>query len=256
LAVVAAVGAVLAVAAIALAEKPVTVTAGQEVLMLDGGFSPKALSKSIPTPVALRVSGRVESAGGVPPPALRELVIETDKSGAIDLAGLPVCVLSGRDIREDAGYIRRKCKSAIIGTGKAEFELAFPEVAPLLVDGRLTIFNSVVEPHAATLLALVDLTGPYSVPVIAEIKVTTIHAGRFGMKAVVSIPTVAGGRGALVSFNTRIFKKLTHKGKTKSVLTLTCADGKVLARAHGVFEDGTESDAQFVRTCTPRTTIE
>jgi hypothetical protein len=152
-------------------------------------------------------------------------------------------VLGGRDIRRDAGEIRRDCKSAIIGTGEAKFELALPGTAPQFEDGRLTIFNSVVEHHSATLLALIDLTGPYSVPIIAGVKVTPIHAGRFGMKAVVPIPIVAGGRGALVSFNARIFK---------SVLTQTCADGKILARAHGVFEDGTESDAQIVRTCTQR----
>lgn len=264
----AAVGAVLAVAAVAVAEKPAPVVAGQEeALTLDGVFSPKALSKSTPTPGALQISGRVASATGILPPALRELTIETDRHGALNLEGLPTCVLGGRAIRRDADEIRKDCEGAIIGTGKAKFELAFPAPAPnafgpaypeevrsdpLFVDGELTIFNGGGGPHSATLLALVDLTGPYPVPIVAEVKVTTIHKGRFGTEAVVSIPRVAGGRGTLVSFKARIFKKFAYKGGTKSVLTLTCADGEVLAHVHGVFEDGTESDTDIVRTCVPR----
>jgi hypothetical protein len=247
-----AIGAVLGVVALAAAEKPVTVAAEQEGLVLDGGFSPKALSKSTPTPVALHLSGRVGSVGDAPPPALRELTIETDKSGAINLARLPTCgSLGSRDVRRDGREIRRDCESAIIGSGRAKFEIAFPGAAPLLVDGHLTVFNGIAGPRAATLYVLIDLTGALPGVSIAKVKVTKIHAGRFGTKAVVSIPKVATGSGSVVSFNATIFRKFLDKGETKSILTLTCADGKILARTHGVFEDGTESDAHFVRPCNP-----
>jgi hypothetical protein len=243
----AAIGVVLGIAALAAAEKPAKVTAGQEGLMLDGGFAPKALSKSEPTPIALHVAGQMTTDGS-PPPPLRELVIETDKAGAIDLEGLPTCgplVQDGRDIRKD-------CKSAVIGSGKARFVIAFPEEPPIFAEGKLTIFNGVVGPQSATLYALADLGVPDPGSLIAKVKVTKIHAGRYGAQAVVSIPTVAGGNGSVSSFEATIFRKFVYKGQTRSVLTLTCGDGKVLARSHQVFENGVESDAQIVRTCTRR----
>jgi hypothetical protein len=243
-------GAVLAMGAFAAAEKPATVTAGQEDPMLDGGFIPKALSESDPTPIALHVSSRIMTPDGGPPPPLRELVIETDKAGAINLEGLPTCgplVQNGRDIRKD-------CKSAVIGAGRARFLIAFPEAPVVVAEGKLTIFNGLVGPRSATLYALADLGGPDPGSVIAKVEITKIHAGRYGTKAVVSIPKVAGESGSISSFEATIFRKFVYKGQTKSVLTLTCRDGKVLARSHWVFEDGVESDAQTVRPCTGRDT--
>jgi hypothetical protein len=237
--------AALAVAALAAAERPVIVPAGGEERALNGGFAPSVLSKSDPTPIALHLSSRITTADGSPPPALQELVIETDKAGAINLEGLPVCgplVQDGRDIRED-------CKSALIGSGTARFVIAFPEEPPVFTEGKLTIFNGVDSRRSAVLYALVDLGGPNPGRVIAKVKVTKVHSGRFGTKAVVSIPKVAGGSGALTSFDVTIFRKFTYKGQRRSALTLTCPDGKAFGLSHLAFEDGSKSEIEVIRTC-------
>jgi hypothetical protein len=237
---------VLILTALATAEKA-TVTAGPEDPILDGGFAPKALSKSDPTPIALHISSRILATGG-PPPPLREMVIETDKAGAINLKGLPTCgplVQDGRDIRED-------CKSAVIGVGKARFVISFPEVPPIFAEGKLTIFNGVVGSRSATLYALVDLGGQNPGSIVARVEITKINYGRYGTRAVVVIPKVAGGNGAISSFEATIFRRFVYQGQRRSVLTLTCRDGKVLARSHRVFENGVESDGQIVRPCSRR----
>ena len=59
----------LLVAGFASAEKPVAVKAGNLELTFNGGFTPKALSKTKPTPIALNVSGKIATLDGTHPPA-------------------------------------------------------------------------------------------------------------------------------------------------------------------------------------------
>ncbi len=188
---------------------------------------------------------------GGPPPALREVVIEADKAGKIDLEGLPTC----GPLVQDGLDIRKKCRSAVIGSGRARFVIAFPESPPMVAEGKLTIFNGIVGSRSATLYALADLSGAQPGPLITRVEITKLHSGRYGTKAVVSIPKVAGGKGSVTSFEATIFRKFTYKGQTKSVLSLTCREGgKVLARSRRIFEDGTESGAQITRSCTASNT--
>src|SRR3954451_5421741 len=61
----------LTVAGIATAEKPVKVRAGNLELTFNGGFTPKALSKTKQTPIALNVEGTIATIDGTHPPALK-----------------------------------------------------------------------------------------------------------------------------------------------------------------------------------------
>jgi hypothetical protein len=81
----------LSLAANATAEKPVVVEAGNLKLTFNGGFSPKALSKTKPTPIKLNVSGQIATKDGTHPPALKEFILETDKNGGVNVKGYPVC---------------------------------------------------------------------------------------------------------------------------------------------------------------------
>src|SRR5262245_18533693 len=89
--VLAAAVAALCFAAVAAAEKPTTVKAGNLVLTINGGVKPKALSKTTPEPITLNVQGKIATADGTHPPALKEIVVDTDKAGTIDARGVPVC---------------------------------------------------------------------------------------------------------------------------------------------------------------------
>src|SRR3954470_10700318 len=80
-----------ALAAFAAAEKATTVRAGNLILTINGKVSPKALSKSTPEPISLTAQGTISTADGKHPPALKEVVIDTDKNGTIDARGVPVC---------------------------------------------------------------------------------------------------------------------------------------------------------------------
>jgi hypothetical protein len=231
----------LTVAGIAAAEKPVKVRAGNLELTFNGGFTPKALSKTKLTPITLTVSGDVKTVDGTHPPALKEFNVQTDKNGAIDVKGLPVCTASKLQ-SQDTKHAEAICKSAIIGSGQATAEIAFPEQAPIPAKSKIIAFNGGFKGGVTTLYIHAYLTVPTPAAIVTTVKVKKIHAGRYGLEAKSSIPKIAGGSGSVTHFNLTINKK--------GVLSAKCPDGKLQAHGTAVFSDGTRASAEVIRTCT------
>lgn len=241
----------LALAGNAAAEKPVTVKAGNLELTFNGGFTPKALSKTKPTPIKLAVSGLIKTIDGSHPPALREFILETDKNGGVDVKGYPVCK-AGQLTSRDSASAEKACKPALLGTGTTNVEIAFPEQKPIPVSSRLLVFNGGEKGGTITFFIHAYITVPTPAAIVTTVKIKKIHNGRYGIKSVASIPKIAGGSGSVTSFSLAVDKKFTYKGKKVSVLTAKCTDGKLVAQGEAIFSDGTKAEAEVVRTCTPK----
>jgi hypothetical protein len=231
----------LTVAGIAAAEKPVKVRAGNLELEFNGGFTPKVLSKTKLTPIAITVSGKLRTVDGTHPPALKEFNVETDKNGAIEVKGLPVCT-SAKLQSQDTKHAEAICKSAILGSGQTKVEIAFPEQAPIPATSKIIVFNGGFKGGTTTLFIHAYLTVPTPAAVVTTVKIKKIHSGRYGLKAVATIPRIAGGSGSVTDFNLTINKK--------GVLLAKCPDGKLQARGEAKFSDGTVAKAEVLRTCT------
>jgi hypothetical protein len=231
----------LTVAGIATAEKPVKVRAGNLELTFNGGFTPKTLSKTKLTPISLNVSGDIKTVDGTHPPALKEFNVETDKNGAIEVKGLPVCTAAKLQ-SQDTKHAEAICKSAIIGSGQATAEIAFPEQAPIPAKSKIIAFNGGFKGGVTTLFVHAYLTVPTPAAIVTTVKIKKIHKGRFGLEAKSSIPKIAGGSGSVTHFNLAITKK--------GVLLAKCPDGKLQAHGTAVFSDGTRASAEVIRTCT------
>jgi hypothetical protein len=239
------------VAGIAAAEKPVVVQQGNLKITVNGGFSPKKLPKTKLSPIALTVSGKVETVDGTHPPALREFIVETDKNGAINAKGLPVCT-AGKLNSQDTKHAKLACPDAIVGEGKTDVEIAFPESSPIIAHSKLVAFNGGVKGGVTTVFIHAFLTVPVPAALVTTVKVSKIHNGRYGTKSVGSIPVIAGGSGSPVYFELKIDRKFTYKGKKQSYLLAKCPDGHLNARGTGVFSDGTRLSGEVVRSCTPK----
>jgi hypothetical protein len=247
----AALGALLAFAlsGAAGAEEQVTVGVGIQ-LSMNGGFAPVVLSKTVPRPVALNISGHLETFDETQPPALRELVIETDKNGAIDVRGFPAC--NPKLQIQAAGNPEAICRRAIIGEGTARFEIDPPESPPMPFSGKLLILNGGFRDGVTTLYARVRFALPTLGPsvILSTVKIKKINNGPYGTKAIVSIPKIADGYGSVISFSATIKKQLPDKGKRFSVLTLRCPNGEIRGQAEALFSDGAKADTDVFRTCT------
>jgi hypothetical protein len=231
----------LTVAGIATAEQPVKVKAGNLELTFNGGFTPKTLSKTKLTPISLNVAADIKTLDGTHPPALKEFNVETDKNGAINVKGLPVCTASKLQ-SQDTKHAEAICKSAIIGSGQATAEIAFPEQSPIPAKSKIIAFNGGFKGGVTTFFVHAYLTVPTPAAIVTTVKVKKIHNGRYGLEAKSSIPKIAGGSGSVTHFNLAINKK--------GVLSAKCPDGKLQAHGTAVFTDGTRASAEIIRTCT------
>jgi hypothetical protein len=237
-----------AVAGIAVAEKPTVVEAGNLILTFNGGFSPKTLPKGKRAGITLNVSGKIGTKDKTHPPPLTVFIFEGDKNSAINAEGLPACT-AGNLQAKDTAHAEAACPAAIVGEGKTNVEVEFPESKPFIAKSKLLAFNGGVSEGTTTIYIHAYLSSPVSAAVVTTAKVSNVHNGRFGLKSVATIPKIAGGSGSVIGFNLKLGRTFIYKGKEQHYLLLQCSDGKIFARGTAEFKDGASATGGVIRTC-------
>jgi hypothetical protein len=235
----------------AAGEGPSVVTVGNLRVTTNGGFTPKKLSKKTPEPITLTAEGKIETLDGTHPPALKEVILETDKDGFVNTKGIPVCK-SGQLQARETKAAEKACPTALIGTGKTEVQIQFPESKPISTTSKLLVFNGGTAGGTTTLFIHAYITAPVSSAIVTTVKISKHPNGPYGLKAVATIPTIAGGSGSVTSFALKINKGIKINGKTYNPLTAKCTDGKLQVHAEAKFADGTNATTEIVRACTPK----
>jgi hypothetical protein len=230
----------VSVAGIATGAKPVTVEAGNLIVTVNGEFKPNKLPKNKLAPIKLFASGKIATKDGTHPPALKQVILKTDKNGSINVKGIPVCK-SGQLQSRDTKAAEKACKKAIIGSGQTTVEVQFPEQPAINVDSKLVVFNGGFKGGTTTLFIHAYFSAPVTGAIVTTVKVKKKKEGRYGLNSVATIPKIAGGSGSVKTFNLAITKK--------GVLTAKCADGKLQAHATSIFADGTKAAATIIRPC-------
>ncbi len=237
-------------AGVASAYKPAVIKVGNLVLTFNGGFSPTKLSKTKPTPIALNVSGKIETDDHTQPPPITSFILETDKNGSVDAKGLATCKQGQLEARTTVDA-KKVCGPALIGSGNTQVQLLFPESQPVQLKSQLLIFNGGVKGGTTTLFIHAYLSNPVTAALVTTVKITKIHNGRYGLKSVATIPKISGYAGSVTSFNLTINKKFTSNGKKVSYLAAKCTNGTIVAQGEAIFHDGTKAKGGVVRPCTP-----
>lgn len=235
--------ALLTVVVVAVAAAPwEKVRAGNLEVEYNGRFAPKVLSKKKPTPISFNVAAKIRSLDPVEkhPPALKEFLIEGDKYGSIDVAGIPICK-SGQIQSTDSEAARRNCGPALIGSGKTDVEVKFPDQKAIIAHSELLAFNGGEKGGVTTLFIHAFLTAPVVAAVVTTVKIKKIHKGRYGLLSTAAIPKIAGGSGSPIFFT------LTLK---KGIIEATCPDGHLNAHGTAKFADGSSLSGTVVRPCT------
>lgn len=245
--------AAVVVGGVAVAKKypPTIVKAGNLEISLNGGFSPTALPKNKKVPITLNIEGKLATIDGKHPPALKEVIVETDKNGEVNAKGLPACT-SGKLQAQETSKAEAICKSSIIGEGVTDAEVEFPEQAPFVAHSKLLAFNGGVQGGTTTIFIHAYFKAPVSGAIVTTVKISKVHNGRYGLKSIATIPKIAGGYGSVQSFKLTFHRSFTYKGKKQGYLLLQCPDGHINAKATSVFSDGTKLTGSFVRSCTPK----
>jgi hypothetical protein len=242
LAVVVAICAASAAVAVAGGEKPIVVRAGNVILTVNGNTSPKALPSHGLAPISFHASGKIATADGTHPPALRQTVLDTGKAGVIEADLFPTCRLSELEATTTQ-EAERKCGDAIVGRGRVEGEVAFPESTPFPADGPLLLVNGGRKGGKYLLYIHAYVAVPAPTAVIARSVTTRIHRGEYRLHSVTTIPIVAGGAGSVVGFRFNINRK--------GYLKANCDNGHFSAYINAKFADDTAIEGSFQRPCTP-----
>lgn len=236
--------AVLAIAAVAMAAPWEKVRVGDVEVEYNGGFSPKVLSKTKPTPITFNVAAKIRSLDPTEPephpPALREFLIEGDKHGSIDVKGIPTCK-SGQIQSTTSDAARKACGKALIGSGRTDVEIKFPEQPAIHVQSELLAFNGGFKGGVTTLFIHAYLTAPVTAAVVTTVKIKKIHKGRYGLLSTAAVPKIAGGSGSVTFFTLTL---------NKGIISATCPDGHLNAHGTAKFADGSSLSGTVVRPCT------
>ncbi|HEX7278253.1 MAG TPA: hypothetical protein VF255_01390 [Solirubrobacterales bacterium] len=227
-----------------------TQCAGNICITDDGGIAPTKLPRRGKAPITARLFGEIETRDGTHPPPVESLELEIDRTIGIDAHGLPTCRAAQLQSRNTADA-KRACGSAVVGTGRAEVEVEFPEQKPFRSTGPVLLFSGGVRGRTTTLLlhAYVDVPAPTAV--VTRVTVTRINRGRFGLQVAAEVPRIAGGSGSVTMFELEVGRKFTHQGEKKSFLIAGCPTGTWLTKGNVVFGDGTRLGITHPFSCTP-----
>jgi len=216
----------------------------------NGGISPSKLPRHGSAPITARLIGEISTRDGSHPPALRSVDLDVDRTIGIDAVGLPTCTL-GRIEATTTAEARRACGKAMVGSGEAEVEVAFPESTPFSAQGPLLLFNGGVHGGTTRVLLHAYVAVPAPTAIVTTATVKRIHRGRFGLEIEARIPPIAGAAGSVTRFELKVGRRFTYEGRRKSFLTASCPTGSWVTKGEVLFSDQTRAGLTHVFPCTP-----
>jgi hypothetical protein len=221
-----------------------------------GGITPDALPRLSRAPISVRISGTVKTLSGERPPALRRIAIAINRGGRLDTRGLPVC----REDQIDPSSTEEAlaaCGSALVGEGRFDAAVAFPEQSSFPSHGRIVAFNAVVDGRRAI---LAHVYGRKPVP-ITRIIIFRIREtpGTFGTVLNGSLPASVNRYGYVKSLSLSLHRNYTYRGRPHTYLSAACAapagfSGATFSFAHAsmTFADGRTLASTLTRSCRVR----
>lgn len=225
------------------------------VLTADGAFAPRKLPRRAYAPIEFKGWADVKAVDGGIPPALRQLVLDFDHDGRLSTRGLPTCdpALLEETSPEEA---RARCRGAIVGTGHIEALVApIGGGAPVRAASLLTLFNGPAEEGHPTVILQARTTAPAVQSFVLTIPITR-RRGDFRYRAVLDVPPILGGRGAITHIDVEVGRRYRYRGKVRSYVSARCSDGILGTHGRFTFDDGEAGellvDASVEKACSAR----
>lgn len=226
-----------------------TVRAGNLIVTVEGGFTPHKLPKKDPASITLSARSTIRTADGTHLPPLDFLKLEFDKHTGVNTKGLPVCTIARLE-NTLTSQAKKLCPDAIVGSGQAGAEIAFPEQDPFFAKAPLVIFNGPPKNGHPVFIFHVyaHVPAPTTFITTAEIGKAT---GLYGTSVYIKIPTIVAGQGSLSFAELSIHKKWVERGEEQTLLYGTCPSGHFFVRGALTFKGGFKMAGKVVRSCSP-----
>jgi hypothetical protein len=201
-------------------------------IRVNAAFQPRSLPVKTFAPVTFSGFLDVSKPGGGQPPALQQIVLDFDRDGRLDVAGLSTCAPESI-AQVSVAEARRICKDAIVGTGEVEALVALPISGNLVpTSSPLTLFNGPRQGGKPTVIVHARTTVPATQTYAFTVPIEK-RPGEFRYRATVNIPPLAGGLAAITRISATIGRRYSAGGKQRSYVSARCSDH--ILRSHGAF---------------------
>jgi hypothetical protein len=230
------------------AESEVVEVGGQGPPPFGLTLSPRAFSRTQQRPVKLGLTGQFNSFMEYRhPPALSQIKLLLDRHLDLSTRGLPACAPHLQIM--SVAPVPRRCEPALVGSGKAEIFIGFPEGKPVVLEPEVLLYNGGTRGAATRLWIYIPISVPVPAALLAPIEIKKIDQGHYGTEAVAALPKIASGYGVFERLSLNINREYTYKDKRRSVATFRCANGKFVGSAEASFADGSVIHQDLITPC-------
>ncbi len=250
------IGAVLIAALGTVTASAERIQKGNVVVSLKGGISPLELPRRHRVPVAVELSGGVHTSDGSTLPRVERLKLELAWRGLLTTKGLPVCP-RGRLIGRDSTQALDVCGGSLVGRGRLNAKIFFPNQSPFGVKTVLNAYNGKTKVGRPAVLVHAYTPDPpvsFVIPFVVK-----RQPGAFRTVLVTTIRRSVGTWPHVSNFNVKISRNFFYEGRRRSYLKASCpvpenftAGFLSFARATYTFADREEMTIESVRSCRAR----
>lgn len=228
--------AVLAVAICATAYA-ITAEIGPVKVSATATLKPRELPAHGNRPVFLSSITRVGTRDGSTPPTLQTLLFQLDRNGTVDTKGLPTCTTAKLEGTTPT-VARKRCAGALVGKGTGKALVTMPGSAPFTITSPLSFFNGPPDHGRPTLIAHAYETVPVPQALLVPIVIERVAKGRYGFRAEVQLPEIAGGYGAATLAEAKIGAIRKRGGREVGYINAHCVGGRLQVQGSAKFTDG------------------
>ncbi|HET7454821.1 MAG TPA: hypothetical protein VFJ76_04810 [Solirubrobacterales bacterium] len=188
-------------------------------------------------PVFLSSVTRVGTKDGSTPPTLQTLLFQLDRNGTVDTKGLATCTTAKLEGTTPA-VARKRCAGALVGKGTGKALVTMPGRAPFTITSPLSFFNGPPDHGRPTLIAHAYETVPVPQALLVPITIERVAKGRYGFRAEVELPEIAGGYGAATLAEAKIGAIRKRGGREVGYINAHCVGGRLQVQGSARFTNG------------------
>ncbi|HEX3733636.1 MAG TPA: hypothetical protein VHU86_00650 [Solirubrobacterales bacterium] len=211
-------------------------------------FKPRVFPAHGTVPATFGSVVRIKTVNGEQPPALKTLIFEFDKHGKLNTKGVPTCTtaqLEGTTTTE----ARKRCAGALVGTGVGKARVEMPGKAPFVLTSPISIFNAPPEGGKPALIAHAYETVPSPQALLVPFTIEKINHGRYGYRAELELPPIAGGYGAATLAEAQFGRTFKSHGKKVGYVEGECSGGRLQVHGELIFTDGSFLQSLLTSPC-------
>jgi hypothetical protein len=226
----------------------VTTQIGNLKVSATAEFEPRAFPEHGTLPAQFGSIVRIKSVNGEQPPALKTLVFEFDKYGRINFKGVPTCTIAQLEGTKPS-EARKKCPGALLGTGVGKARVEMPGMPAFILTSPISIFNAPPEGGEPTMIAHAWEAVPSPQALLTQFKVERIHHGRYGYRAQIELPEIAGGAGAATLAEAKFGRTYKQGGREVGYVEAECSGGRLQVFGQLRFADGSHLQSLLTSPC-------